>query len=152
MSWPCWIGVVMNSDIRIESFLPADKKHDFLVGSDWNGGHNAGVLLIRNTPWSKQFLEDWWNMNNYVLPPGLSKSGDNNALNAFLKQMPDFDHHVLVPPRCTLNSFAVFVWPHQKISDFYMSENHYHKGDFIAHAAGCDNKAGAVRLLLQEAK
>jgi hypothetical protein len=161
--WVVWLDadtVIMNSDISIESFLPADDSHDFLVGSDdRGGGQNSGVMLFRNTQWSKQFLQNWWDMNSYVRPPGLSLSGDNNALKALLKQIPGFDQHVLVPPRCTLNSFARFFSARQvrsfskKLADqeWYMSEDYYHKGDFIAHVAGYDNKAGMMRLLLKEA-
>jgi hypothetical protein len=155
--WGVWLDadtVIMNSDIKIESFLPADDSHDFLVGSDdRGGGHNSGVMLFRNTLWSKQFLDHWWNMKSYVRPPGLSLSGDNNALKALIKETPEFDQHVLVPPRCTLNSFARF-YSKTAVADpeEYMSEFYYHKGDFIAHVAGYDNKAGLMRMLLKEAK
>lgn len=161
--WVMWTDadtVVMNSDVRIEDFLPADGTKDLLVGSDDGGGWNSGVFLVRNTEWSRGFLDDWWNMRSFVRPPGLSLSGDNNAMKALLRNMPDFDSHVLSPPRCTFNSFAKFLTLSQSISvmdniedqEWYFDERHYHKGDFIAHTPGYDNKAECLRMLLQEAQ
>lgn len=162
--WVVWTdadAVFMNSDIRIESILPTDQQHDLILAEDEpNSGYNSGVLLFRNTPWSKQFLEDWWNMKSYVRPPGLSLSGDNTAMKAQLKSMTDFDDHVLVPPRCHINSFAKFVPVGQeetiaKNMDeqhwYKLKNNYYHKGDLIAHVAGYDNKAETLLLLLKEA-
>ena len=161
--WVLWTDadtIIMNSDIKIESFLPADSAHDLLVGSDNGGGYNSGVFLSRNSDWTRQFLEDWWNMNDYVRPPGFSLSGDNNALKALLRELPQFDTKVLSPARCTFNSFAKFLTLSESkttmdqlpAQDWYLSENYYHKGDFIAHTPGYDNKAETLRLLLQEAE
>jgi hypothetical protein len=161
-----WVGwtdadtIIMNSEIAMESFLPAaNTAHDLVVASDNGGGYNSGVWFVRNTAWSKQFLQDWWNMNNFVRPPGFSLSGDNNALKALLRQMPEFDKHVLSPARCTFNSFAEFLTLSESRKtmenldkqEWYLSENYYHRGDFIAHTAGYDNKSETLRLLLQEA-
>ena len=161
--WVLWTDadtIIMNSDIAIESFLPSDNTHDLLVGSDNGGGYNSGVFLFRNTEWTRQFLDDWWNMNDYVRPPGFSLSGDNNALKALLRELPQFHQHVLSPARCTFNSFAKFLTLSESktamdqlpAQDWYLSENYYHKGDFIAHTPGYDNKAETLRLLLQEAE
>lgn len=164
--WVVWTDadtVIMNSEIRFQDFLPADPTKDLLVGSDKGGGYNSGVFFFRNSEWSKQFLEDWWNMKDFVRPPGFSLSGDNAALKAFLKSMEDrgdFDDHVLVPPRCTFNSFAEFLTLGQSLDimdkltkqSWYLTSEHYHKGDFIAHIAGVDNKSECLKLLLQEAR
>jgi hypothetical protein len=160
--WVMWTDadtVIMNSDIRIEDFLPQDPTKDLLVGSDNGGGYNSGVFLVRNSPWALQFLDDWWNMSSFVRPPGLSLSGDNNAMKAVLSDMKDFDDHVFSPPRCTFNSFAKFLTLSESMTamdnlekqEWYFDERYYHKGDFIAHTPGYDNKADCLRLLLQEA-
>ena len=158
--WVFWMDadtVVMNSDKALQDFLPANL--DLVLSADDGGGYNAGAWLIRNTDWSRNFLETWWNMKSFVKPPGLAKSGDNDALKAKVRQMPkkEFDAHVAVPPRCTFNSFAKFIRPSQLITaqreienqDYYMDEAYYHKGDLIAHVAGVDNKAETIRQLLK---
>jgi galactosyl transferase GMA12/MNN10 family len=164
--WVLWMDadtVIMNSDVRIEDFLPADATQDLLVASDKGGGYNSGVFFFRNSAWSRQFLDEWWNMKDFVRPPGLSLSGDNAAMKALLKSMEDqgtFDAHVLSPPRCTFNSFAQFLTLGQSIEimdhlteqDWYFDSEHYHKGDFIAHIPGVDNKAECLKLLLREAR
>jgi hypothetical protein len=161
--WVMWTDadtVIMNSDRKIEDFLPADPTKDLLVGSDKGGGYNSGVFILRNTAWSHRFLDAWWNMKSFVNPPGLSLSGDNHALKALLRDMGDFDAHVLSPSRCTFNSFAQFLTLSDSVSamdklddqPWYLSEDYYHKGDFLAHSPGYDNKADCIRLLLHEAK
>jgi hypothetical protein len=161
--WVMWADadtVIMNSDVRIEGFLPEDPNKDLLVGSDNGGGYNSGVFLVRNTPWALKFLDDWWNMRSFVRPPGMSLSGDNHAMKALLRDMPNFDDHIFSPPRCTFNSFAKFLTLSESYSamdkleeqEWYLDERYYHKGDFIAHTPGYDNKAECLRLLLQEAQ
>jgi len=162
--WVMWTDadtVVMNSDTRIEDFLPSDPDTDFLVGSDEGGGYNSGVFVVRNSDWSRRFLQRWWEMESYVRPPGFSLSGDNNALKDLLSEMPEPEFRVKVasPPRCTFNSFAQFltlsestaVMDDLESQAWYMNENYYHKSDFIAHAPGYDNKRECIRLLLKEA-
>jgi len=161
--WVLWTDadtVVMNSERLIEEFLPADPTKDLLVGSDKGGGYNSGVFVVRNTAWSRRFLQEWWDMESYVNPPGLSLSGDNHALKALLAHMVDFDAHVLSPARCTFNSFAKFLALSESAAvmdsldeqPWYGSEDYYHKGDFLAHSPGYDNKEQVLRLLLQEAE
>ena len=164
--WVLWMDadtVIMNSNVRIEDFLPADPTKDLIVVSDKGGGYNSGVFLFRNSLWSKQFLDEWWNMNDFVRPPGLSLSGDNAALKALLRTMEErniFHDHVLTPPRCTINSFAHFltlgesidIMDHLTEQPWYYSTEFYHKGDFIAHIPGFDNKAECLKLLLREAR
>lgn len=160
--WVMWADadtVIMSSDNRIEDFLPADPTKDLLIGSDKGGGYNSGVFVVRNTAWSKRFLQQWWNMKSFVNPPGLSLSGDNYALKALLRDMVDFDAHVLSPARCTFNSFAKFLALSESATvmdaldeqPWYQSQDYYHKGDFLAHVPGYDNKEHCLRLLLQEA-
>lgn len=162
--WVMWTDadtIIMNSDVRVEDFIPADDNVDLLVGSDdYGGGYNSGVFLLRRSPWSLSFLERWWAMTDYVRPPGLSLSGDNNAMKALLADLPEFDRKVRSPPRCTFNSFAWFltvgqsayVMDHLEEQEWYMSDNYYHRSDFIAHTPGYDNKQECIRLLLQEAQ
>jgi hypothetical protein len=183
--WVFWLDadtVVMNSEKRVESFLPASKgdatseQIDLLLSADDGGGYNAGVWLIKNSPWSLRFLQEWWDMKQFVKPPGLAKSGDNDALKYKTAHMTDTSH-LASPPRCTFNSFARFVPAATSTTTtsssvvrssqsmnvdeqpqvngehvaYYMDEASYHKGDLIAHVAGVDNKVETIQLLLQEA-
>lgn len=163
--WVMWTDadtVIMNSKVAVTDFLPADPTKDLLVGSDKGGGYNSGVFLFRNTEWSRRILQQWWDMREFVRPPGLSLSGDNAALKALLAGLGDdgFAAHVLSPPRCTFNSFAKFltlgqslrIMDHLEEQEWYLDHEHYHKGDFIAHTPGVDNKAECLKLLLQEAR
>lgn len=149
----------MNSEKKVEDFLPADSTKDLIMSPDKGGGYNAGVWLVRNSLWSREFLETWWSMKTFVRPTGVSHSGDNAALKVLLANMKDFDEHVVAPARCTFNSFSYVIAPkdYERMAsdlprqDSYMDEGWYHKGDFVAHAAGVDNKVGALKLLLAEA-
>ena len=156
-SWVLWLdadAVIMNSEKRIEEILPSDPTKHLIVTADDGGGFNAGVWIIHNSEWSSQFLQEWWDMKSFVMPPGFAKSGDNDALKHKLKHMEDFDQHILSPPRCSFNSFVTGsetgTRAHKKLEEeeWYMSEGHYHKGDFIAHVAGIDGKVSVIRELL----
>jgi mannan polymerase II complex MNN10 subunit len=164
-TWVFWLDadtVIMNSEIRIQDFLPSDPTKDLLLSVDTGGGYNAGVWLVHNTWWGRNFLDTWWNMKAFVKPVGLSHSGDNDALKAFMQNLPEevILQHVLAPARCTFNSFIKVVAPndyeqvltdlHQQ--DFYLAEAYYHKGDFIAHVAGVDNKVDTLKMLLEAAE
>jgi galactosyl transferase GMA12/MNN10 family len=172
--WVFWLDadtVIMNSNKSIEGFLPSSDSNpstsssiDLLITGDNGGGYNAGVWLIRNTPWSLAFLDRWWDMVSYVRPTGLSHSGDNDALKALLRSMEHdktFAAHCASPPRCTFNSSAVFLTPsdYDKIigttmeyHEWYNSTNFYHQSDLIAHVAGIDNKRDTLEMLLKLAK
>jgi galactosyl transferase GMA12/MNN10 family len=142
--WVMWTDadtLIMNSHIRVTDFLPADETKDLVVGPGKGGGYNSGVT-------------------DFVRPHGLSLSGDNAALNALMHRMVDRDDHVLAPPRCTLNSFAKFLTlaqskealDHLEDQSWYLDDEHYHKGDFIAHTPGVDNKIACLKLLLPESQ
>lgn len=162
--WVFWMDadtVIMNPERRLEDFLPsaaATSHYDLLLSGNVDiGAYNAGVWILRRSEWSLRFLETWWSMKSFVKPPGLSQSGDNAAFKELLRAMPDFHDRCLVPPHCTFNSFAKFIAPseiehieetlHQQ--DWYMSEAYYHKGDFIAHLAGVDNKKETLEMMLE---
>jgi galactosyl transferase GMA12/MNN10 family len=182
--WVFWMDVdicVMNSTIRLEDFLPpSTAPHDLLLSIDTRGsrtsssngtrdntvgpppgvGYNAGAWIIRNTPWSLNFLSTWWELSSFVMPIGQSISGDNDAFKHLLRIIPEFSQHCLVPPRCTFNSFAKFIEPDQLAmataaiteQSYYMDEAYYHKGDFVAHVAGISNKMDTIKLLLELAQ
>jgi hypothetical protein len=163
--------VITNSTIRLEQIIPHpnpnDINHnndnpknitsmDLLVTSDRRFTANSGVWIISNSTWSRSFLDQWWNMRNYVRSKGLSLSGDNDAFGALIRQYQQPQHHVhMLPARCHLNSFGVFVPSYSPPSQFQEhvgSTDFYHAGDFIAHASGIDQKDVGIQFLLQRAK
>jgi galactosyl transferase GMA12/MNN10 family len=153
--------VIMNSTIAIESFLP--DSYDMLITKQ-KGGWNAGAWIIRSSDWSRQFLDAWWNMTSFVRPMGLAVSGDNDALKYYLTNHSEiFASHVLTVPRCYFNSVA--TWRNEgeepeaalernrlRVRTSNSDYQIYHQGDFIAHAAGVDDKMKATIELLKDAQ
>jgi galactosyl transferase GMA12/MNN10 family len=165
--WVFWLDadtVIMNSEKRIEDFLPtAESGIDFVVTHQKGKSWNAGAWLIRNSDWSLKFLDDWWDMSEYSLAKGQADAGDNTAMKMLLKNMTkiDYDEKVAAPPRCQFNSVAKFFTPGEaarmtlqalrKNKQLFLSEETYHRGDFIAHAAGINNKVATAEMLLMDA-
>lgn len=165
--WVFWLDadtVVMNSDKRIEDFLPhAESGIDFVVTHQKGKSWNAGAWLIRKSDWSLKFLDDWWNMSEFSLAKGQADAGDNEAMKVLLRNMNkiDYDEKVAAPPRCQFNSVAKFFTPAQaarmtpqallKNERLFLNVENYHKGDFIAHAAGINNKVATTGMLLTDA-
>ena len=164
--WVFWMDadtVIMNSTIRIEDFLPSADV-DLVLTQQKGASWNAGAWLIRKSEWSLAFLDHWWNMKEFVKPKGMAVSGDNDALKAYLKGMDttEFEAHIRVPPRCLFNSVAKFMTADQQHAgqerpEWWYSHlqlnklESFHKGDFVAHVAGVDNKITTSALLLQDA-
>lgn len=175
--WVMWLDadtVVMDSSRRLESILPdTETGIDLVVTTDRRFTANSGAWILRNTDWSQKFLREWWDMRGYVRASGLSLSGDNDAFGALIRRRLGLSRwatqeetiqaakntRIRMPPRCNFNSFGVFVpqsssnqmidWKNPP--EWYLSEQFYHQGDFIAHASGIDQKAVGVELLLQHA-
>lgn len=148
--WVFWLDadtVIMNSSKRIEDFLPkADSSIDFVVTRQKVISFNSGAWLIRNTDWSKEFLQRWWDMKQFSKIKGQAVAGDNHALNSLLRNSTFIAGKTGIPPRCQFNSVAKFLTPKQAIAlspkSLYtnhknlLHQENYHKGDFIAHIAG----------------
>jgi galactosyl transferase GMA12/MNN10 family len=172
--WVLWLDadtVIMNSSIKLESLIPADDNIHLIITTDRRFTANSGVWLIRNSEWSQQFLFDWWNSKGFVRAKGLSLSGDNDAFGYLVRERLGLsdnptvqeaaaaasgDSPIRMPARCNMNSFAVVVPAEDDAlnvtnAEWYLSDQWYHAGDFIAHASGIDQKAVGVQLLLKHA-
>jgi hypothetical protein len=172
--WVLWLDadvLIMNSHIKLEDHLiPSDPQTMLVAGWDRKFTVNSGVWLIRNSAWSHKFLEQWWNLKEWVRRPGMSLSGDNAAFGHLVDQVmlssePTTTRVIQVPARCNLNSFGVFLteaehdqastttglsaWTEQQ--DWYRSDKFYHKGDFIVHASGIDKKKEVLELMAKRA-
>ena len=163
--WALWMDadtVFMNTNKKIIDFLPLDPDKSIIVAVDRpNPGYNSGTWMVKQSDFGLEFLQKWWDMKNFVRLPGQSMSGDNDAfkvlLNSYDKEV--FEKHIAVPPRCTINAFAKFLrpWVLDSMSEqelqaqpWYMSEDYYHKGDWLVHTPGYDNKAGVLTMLMDE--
>jgi hypothetical protein len=166
--------VIMNSSVKIDSLLPSSEQEiDLVVTTDRRFTANSGAWIIRNSPWGREFLNEWWEMRQFVRPKGLSLSGDNDAFGHMVRKRVGLTKYpteeefqqaaaaktsrIRMPARCNFNSFGVFLSKDVDLSkdpkpEWYLSDKFYHDGDFIAHASGIDQKNVGVKLLLQRAK
>ena len=96
----------------------------------------AGMWLIRNTQWSRDFLTTWYTLGEYDvqrLSPTATRSGDQDTLKRIVSAQPS---HFKIMPQCSFNSYPFMVqW-----------EGVYMKGDFNLHLAGKGNADDRVRL------
>jgi len=172
--WVWWLDadiVIMNSNIRLESLLPRvtsnDSPIDLIATFDRKFTVNSGSWLLRNSDWSKQFLHHWYyGYKNWVRRSGFSLSGDNAAFGNYVESLlrnPKESLHIRRPARCTLNSFGVFMTQTEldqitegtlQLQDqpWYLSENFYHKGDFLVHASGIDQKITVLQEMVKRAE
>lgn len=73
-------AIVSDSSYRIEEFI--HENYDCVVTMDHGPSRmNAGVLLFKNTFWTKEFLQRWWDVSDELNGPnGESKGFYNNGL------------------------------------------------------------------------
>lgn len=129
---------------------------DFIVTKDVTGV-NAGMFFFRNSSWSLQFLDLWWNQTSFIRPFGQRKSGDNDALKFLIRSMPDEERrqHIRFPEmQCIFNSNP---WhPSLRSSHRLMTltktvwQGVYSKGDFMVHLAGLNDKKKWIKEILED--
>jgi len=166
-SWVFWMDadtVIMDSDRRVEDFLPSDPTKHLVIAQDLNfTRYNSGSWLVRNSEWGHDFLDSWWDMTSFIRPVGMALSGDQDSMNALILERDVFSKNGgqgVSPPQCTFNSFTYMIPPWEqanaianiKDQKYYMSPHYYHKGDFLAHTAGVENKRAVLQKLLRLAK
>jgi galactosyl transferase GMA12/MNN10 family len=164
-SWVFWMDadtIIMDSSRPLQTWIPKSPSYHLVITKDLQEPqYNNGVWFLRNSPWSLQFLEDWWKLTSFVQPVGKPNSGDQASMNALLrsrKEWGDDTTHVAVPPQCSFNSFTKMVahneHPVKNLinQSYYHSEYYFHDGDFLAHAAGVENKVGVLKKMLELAR
>lgn len=164
--WVFWNDVdslVTNPEISLDVIIKSvvgNRGHsdmpDLIITKDVTGV-NAGMFFFRNTEWSMQFLDLWWNQTSFIRPFGQMKSGDNDALKYLIQAMPEeeFKQHVIIPQmQCAFNSY--FWSPSLKNGHRLMAlpktvwQGVYSKGDFMVHLAGLNDKKAWIQRILQE--
>lgn len=124
VKWVFWSdadSLFMNSHIKLKRFL--DKRYDLILASDDNG-INSGQFFIRNCEWSKKFLADVYNQEQFI------NHGwwEQKAIMHLYETKPKIHKHIKILPQRCINSYA----PEVK-SDPNMC---WQEGDFILHFAG----------------
>jgi len=73
-------AIVSEPTYRIEDFI--DENYDCIVTKDHGPSKmNAGVLLFKNSEWSKSFIQRWWDVSNELKgPEGQSEGFYNSGL------------------------------------------------------------------------
>jgi len=123
--WVMWIDldtIIMNMGLNLESLL--DPKYDFIVSKD-NAGLNSGVMLWRNTTWSRDFLLEAYNQNQFL--SSIEIYEQRAIVHVLSKNFTRSNDHVKYIHQQLLNSYT----------NFHRRAHHYKKGDFIIHFAGC---------------
>ena len=118
--------LITNYDLRLESHV-FDDKYDVVQTKDVRG-LNTGVFAMKNSAFSRQFLNDV-----FIVPEHYWKGvHEQNAWVALLEHRPGtYRGHVKVLPQKAMNSYDKRMWP----KDGPTSD--YEDGDFMVHCAGC---------------
>ena len=130
-------AIISDFNQKIENFI--DPKYDLILAEDI-GHHsdmNAGVILIKNTQWSKDFLEQWWKSGeeftgndakelniHTLLPQHMEQRGtfgnalwhDQTCLTLLYRNNKDVRDHIKIIPNHSFNWYE------------------YNQGNFIFHA------------------
>lgn len=126
VEWVFWLdsdAIFMRHDIRLESFIPPEPI-DFVVSKDSSTHINTGVMLLRNTEWSRRFLRDCWaDLKQYY------SVGEQGTIESHLA-MDHNNQHV--------KYLSIREW--NSHSNSWLIERRYRHGDFIVHAAGDGRK------------
>jgi hypothetical protein len=133
--WLMWLdadAVIANMDVTIESIIaqiPNGKEVAF--GTDDNG-LCTGVFLIRNSPWSRSFLEAVWFLKdvNFEHEYGDGRRWEQNCIKALAKHFKSVGERIYLFPQRWMNSY----------------EEHFQDGDFILHLASRSNEQRLARL------
>lgn len=71
-------AIIIDNTYRIEDFI--DEKYDCIVTEDYGPSvMNAGVLLFKNTEWTKTFLKKWWDISQTLNGPNGEPVGYYNT-------------------------------------------------------------------------
>ncbi|CAB1116254.1 GT34 [Ectocarpus sp. CCAP 1310/34] len=162
---------VMNPAFKLEWLLDVARKQqqtgeidgwgagngsDLIVTQDWNGP-NSGVILVKNSDFSRWLLQEWWDQKQFVDGP-YPFHYEQRAMHYLLQTdcwkeegLPFYaDYavvraHTAVLDQCAMNSYLVHPWQVLLGRTSVGSAASYESGDFMLHFAG---KKGRVRLEL----
>jgi mannan polymerase II complex MNN10 subunit len=119
-------AIITNSSIKLETFV---SNQDLVIAYDLFG-LNAGLFLIRNSEWSRNYLKQVWNICG-TAPFNKDYGGDQAAMN-YLTRGEDL--HVKIVSQRLFNSYknSFYNRPYDEKVD-------WQPGDFILHLPGIHN-------------
>lgn len=124
--------LITNHNIKIESFL--DNKHDFYITKDVNG-INAGNFIIKNTVWSRAFLD-------FILSKQDSFDNDQVVLES-IKDDVQWNSKIKILSHPSINSYIYDnygenwgVIGDRKIEKPTEEEGDWREGNFVLHLPG----------------
>lgn len=122
--WLMWIdadAAITSKDIKIESIID-DNYNIIITREDCRDGIiiNAGVFLIKNTEWSKNFLDKWNKQSKFVR----RVFGDQKGFEQLYENSVDIRNNTKIIKQKIMNSFPEM----------------FTKGDFIIHMIGSSNR------------
>ena len=127
--------LLTNDNIKIENFIKDEK--DLYISKDING-INAGVMLIKNSEWSKIFLDHCWNIDKndpIYHEPGFSWNITQAEQRAIIVMIKKFGlDKVEFLPQNIFNAYIYNTW------NLQYPQGEWNKNSFILHAPGCSLK------------
>tara|TARA_B100000945_G_scaffold27121_2_gene18893 strand:+ start:3299 stop:3946 length:648 start_codon:yes stop_codon:yes gene_type:complete len=149
VDWVFWSDIdslIMNHSICIEDFLKEDK--DLIIASQGEGEYcgnecehvlNTGQFFIKNTEWSRELLNLWWEWPEKNSKYLWDRWWDNEAMNFFWKN--------------DILDFATKVEVEYFTRKFNSFCNKYLKGDFLCHFTGdisSEVRDGLIKKYIQK--
>jgi lipopolysaccharide biosynthesis glycosyltransferase len=124
--------LLTNSNLTIESFIKDGK--DFYISKDING-INAGVILLKNSDWTKQFLKECWEIDpNHAIykEPGFAWDKTQAEQRAIIVMINKFGlEKVEFIPQKIFNAYTYNIWR------LNYPDGEWGPESFILHAPGC---------------
>eukprot|EP00052_Salpingoeca_macrocollata_P017688 m.144612 g.144612 ORF g.144612 m.144612 type:complete len:371 (-) comp20470_c0_seq7:84-1196(-) len=132
---------------------------DVIISNDQYGA-NSGVFMVRNSPWTLNFLQLWWDQKQLVFGD-YQFDYEQRALHYLLgtdhwrkhgydlyPQADEIAKHVTFVPPCAINSVFFDLKDIRRVVANTLSiESKYSHGDFLIHFAG---HRGRARHFLME--
>jgi hypothetical protein len=124
--WVCWLDadvLVTNPAVRLQPLIIGAGSRDLIIPRDSRLHPDCfclGTFLVRNGPWSLQFLERVWNQEAFVEHPWWEQA----AAQHLYDQDPSVREHVALVPRRAFGS--PYTCPGRP-------EDEWQPGDFLCH-------------------
>ena len=152
--WVWWVdsdSLFLNMNLRVEDHILAHAESqrrdrgesihalDFIASHDCSG-YNAGSFLLRNTPWSRQFLKRVFELDMTL--PHDAYYHEQSAMAYVISHFPEFaaDHVEWVPQRL-VNAYGTGPCGYQ-----------YQDGDVLAHFPGTKTRIPMFREISKTGK
>ena len=108
--WLLWVDtdtLVLNHTISLSQYQCLDRRYDVILNEgamgDGSRAVECGIILLRNSPWSHQFLREWWARGDWGhslwtenTPPSLGS--DNCVLDRWLEKDSELHAHFKSQP------------------------------------------------------